>query len=123
MPAEGVAATSAASSQAMFAPETAVGRWWFSLAASALFGTLLSWLLVFRPLFGRSNPAALPLSAARSRRLAIASGGVLLVGTLYVAIAQAASAADVPMWGVFGQPLIDLLSRGRFAALWWTRLV
>src|SRR5712692_3678347 len=63
MPAEGVAATSAASSQAQFAPETAVGRWWFSLAASALFGTLLSWQLVFRPLFGRSNPAAMHMSA------------------------------------------------------------
>jgi copper transport protein len=122
MPAEGVAATSAASSQAQFAPETAVGRWWFSLAASALFGTLLSWQLVFRPLFGRSNPAAMRQSAARSRRLAIASGGVLLVGTLYVAIAQASTAADVPIWGVFGQPLFDLLSRGRFATLWWVRL-
>lgn len=122
MPAEGVAATSAASSQALFAPETAVGRWWFSVAASALFGTLLSWHLVFRPLFGRSNPAALPLAAARSRKLALACGSVLLIGTLYVAIAQAASAADVPMWSVFGQPLFDLLSRGRFAALWWARL-
>jgi copper transport protein len=122
MPAEGVAAASAASSQAQFAPETAVGRWWFSLAASALFGTLLSWQFVFRPLFGRSAPGALALAAARSRRLAIVSGGVLLVGTLFVAIAQAASAADVPVWGVFGQPLFDLLSRGRFASLWWTRL-
>ena len=70
MPAEGVAATAAASSTAQFAPETAVGRWWFSLAATALFGTLLSWPIVFRPLFGRSNPAALPLSAAR-----LAQGG------------------------------------------------
>src|SRR5207237_642989 len=101
MPAAGIPVSAAASSQAQFAPETAVGRWWFSLAASALFGTLLSWQFVFRPLFGRSNPAALPLAAARSRRLAIASGALLLVGTLYVAIAQAASAADVPIWGVF----------------------
>jgi copper transport protein len=122
MPAEGVAATAAASSQAQFAPETAVGRWWFSLAACALFGTLLSWRFVFRPLFGRSNPAALAVAAARSKRLAIVSGVVLLVGTLFVAIAQASAAADVPLWGVFGQPLFDLLSRGRFAALWWTRL-
>jgi len=122
MPAEGVAATSAASSQAQFAPETAVGRWWFSLAASALFGTLLSWRFVFRPLFGRSNPAALALAATRSRRLAIISGGMLLVGTLYVAIAQASTAADVPIWGVFGQPLLDLIGRDRFATLWWTRL-
>ncbi len=110
MPAEGVAATSAASSQAQFAPETAVGRWWFSLAASALFGTLLSWRF------------ALALAATRSRRLAIISGGVLLAGTLYVAIAQASTAADVPIWGGFGQPMVDLLGRGRFATLWWTRL-
>src|SRR5438132_5422273 len=123
MPAEGVpVATGAATSQATFAPETAVGRWWFSIAASAVFGTLLSWLVVFRPLFGRSNPAALPLAADRSRRLALASCLALLIGTLYVAIAQAASAADVPTWAVFGQPLVDLLTRGRFAALWWARL-
>ncbi|MCA1646368.1 MAG: copper resistance protein CopC [Chloroflexi bacterium] len=122
MPVEGVAAAAGATSQAQFAPATAIGRWWFSLAASALFGTLLSWLIVFRPLFGRSNPAALPLAAARSRQLAIVSAGVLLVGTLWVAIAQASAAADVPIWGVFGQPLFGLLSRGRFAALWWTRL-
>jgi copper transport protein len=122
MPAEGVGVATAGSSQADFAPETAVGRWWFSLAASLLLGTLLSWQVVFRPLFGRSNPAALPLASARSRRLAVASGVALLVGTLYIAIAQAANAADVPMWGVFGQPVVDLLSRGRFAGLWWTRL-
>ena len=99
MPAEGVPAAAGASSEARFAPETAVSRWWFSLAASALFGTLLSWQVVFRPLFGRSNPAALPLAAARSRRLAMAAGVALLVGTLYAAIAQASSAAEVPLWG------------------------
>jgi copper transport protein len=122
MPAEGLPVASAASSQATFSPETALGRWWFYVAASAVFGTLLSWQFVFRPLFGRSNPAAMPLAAARSRRLAMVSSLVLLVGTLYVAIAQAATAADVPLWGAFGQPLVDLLSRGRFAALWWVRL-
>src|SRR5438105_2396611 len=123
MPAEGVAvASTATSSQATFAPETAVGRWWFSLAASAVFGVLLSWLVVFRPLFGRSNPAALPLAAARARRLAVAAAALLLLGTLYGAIAQAAAAAEVPLWGAFGQPIVDLLTRGRFAALWWPRL-
>jgi copper transport protein len=123
MPAEGVpVAAGATSSQATFAPETAVGRWWFSIAASAVFGALLSWQIVFRPLFGRSNPAALPLASARARRLALASALILVVGTVYMAVAQASDAADLPMWGVFGQPLFDLLSRGRFAALWWTRL-
>ena len=60
MPAEGVPVpATAAASQATFAPETALGRWWFYVAASALFGVLMSWYLVYRPLFGRSNPAAL----------------------------------------------------------------
>jgi copper transport protein len=122
MPAEGVPVTAAASSQATFDPETAVGRWWFSLAACALFGVLLSWIVVFRPLFGRSNPAALPLAAVRARRLALASGVLLLVGTLFGAVAQASDAANVPLWGVFGQPLLDLLTRGRFATLFWIRL-
>ncbi len=122
MPAEGLPVAAAASSQATFDPETAVGRWWFALAASAVFGVLLSWNLVFRPLFGRSNPAAMPLAAARARRLALASGVLLLVGTLFGAVAQASAAASVPLWGVFGEPLFDLLSRGRFAPLFWIRL-
>jgi copper transport protein len=123
MPAEGVPlAASAASSQATFDPETAVGRWWFSMAACAVFGILLSWHVVLRPLFGRSNPAALPLTAARARRLAIISGVLLLIGTLFMAVAQASAAAGVPLWGVFGQPLVDLLGHGRYATLWWARL-
>jgi copper transport protein len=123
MPAEGLPVTaSAASSQATFDASTAVDRWWFSLAASAVLGILISWQVVLRPLFGRSNPAALPLAAARARRVAVISALVLLAATLYGALAQASSAAEVPLWGVFGQPLIDLLSRGRFAALWWARL-
>lgn len=121
IPAEGIAAASVRSSQAQFAPETAVSRWWFMLAASVVFGTLLFWHVVFRPLFGRSNPAALPLTAARSRRLAVAAGVILLIGTLYAGLAQAASAANVPLWGAFGQPLLDTLGRGRFATLWWIR--
>jgi copper transport protein len=122
MPAEGVPLTAAASSQATFDPETAVGRWWFALTASAMLGTLLSWNVVFRPLFGRSNPAAMPLAAERARKLALASGALLVVGTVFGAVAQASDAANVPVWGVFGQPLFDLLSRGRFATLFWIRL-
>jgi copper transport protein len=121
MPAEGVP-VAAASSEATFDVGTAVGRWWFALAACAVFGILLSWQVIFRPLFGRSNPAALPLASARARKVAVISCVVLLIGTLYIAVAQAATAAGVPIWGAFGQPLVDLLSRGRFAALWWVRL-
>ncbi|HEY1295720.1 MAG TPA: CopD family protein [Chloroflexota bacterium] len=123
MPAEGVPVTaSAASSQATFAPETALGRWWFSLAASAVFGALLSWFVVFRPLIGRSNPAALPQAANASRRVALVGCVALLIGTLYLALVQAGVAGNVPIWGVFGGPLVDLLTRGRFAGLWWARL-
>ena len=122
MPAEGVPVAAAASSQASFDSDTAVGRWWFALAASAVFGVLLSWNLVFRPLFGRSNPAALPLAAARARQVVVACGVILVVGTLYGAVAQASAAASVPLWGVFGEPLGDLLTRGRFATLFWIRL-
>jgi len=122
MPTEGVASTSSASSEADFTLQTAVGRWWFYLTASTLFGTLLSWHIVLRPLFGRSNPAALQLTALRARRLAGLAAVLLLVATLYAAVAQASSAADAPVWGVFGRPLMDLLGRGRYAVLWWPRL-
>ncbi|HYY89117.1 MAG TPA: CopD family protein, partial [Chloroflexota bacterium] len=121
-PAEGVAAVTASSSEARFAPETAIGRWWFTLAAGVLFGTVLAWRVVFRPLFGRANPAALPPAAQRAQRLAVLSSVLLLIGTLYGAVAQAATASDVPVWAAFGSPLVELLSRGRYASLWWPRL-
>jgi copper transport protein len=39
-----------------------------------------------------------------------------------MAVAQAEVAAGIPIWSVFGQPLMDLLTRGRFATIWWPRL-
>jgi copper transport protein len=122
MPAEGAAVAPTTSSEAAFSVVTAVARWWFFVAAGVLFGTLLAWQLVFRPLFGRTNPAALPVAGERARRLALSAAVALLIGTVYGAIAQAASAADVPLWGAFGQPLVDLLTRGRYASLWWPRV-
>jgi copper transport protein len=47
---------------------------------------------------------------------------LLVVGTLFAAVAQAAAAADVPFWSAPGGPLGDLLLRGRFASIWWPRL-
>jgi len=124
LPPEGLpAAIAPASSEAVFASDTAVGRWWFTLAASVLFGTLLAWQVVYRRLFGKANGAALPVAAARARRLAMWAAIVLLIGVLYGALAQAADAAEVPLWGAFGRPLFDLLGRGRYAILWWPRLV
>jgi copper transport protein len=122
MPAEGVASTQAASSQASFSGETALSRWWFYVAAGGLFGVLLAWRVVFEPLFGKSNAEGRRIASARARNVALGAAIVLLVGTLYGALAQAAVAGDVPLWGTFGQPLVDLLSRGRFAVLWWARL-
>ncbi len=122
LPAEGLGAATAASSEATFAPETAVARWWFYLSAGVLFGTLLAWQYAFRPLFGKSNPTAQAVAARQARRLALIAGTALLIGVLYGAIAQAAVAADVPIWNTLGQPLTELLSRGRYASLWWPRL-
>src|SRR5262249_39189628 len=104
IPAEGLP-VAAASSEATFAPETAVARWWFFVAASGVFGSLLAWQLVFAPLFGRNNPAAVQVASRRTRQVIIVAGVVLLIGVLYGAIAQAAVAAGVPIWGAFGQPL------------------
>ncbi len=115
-------ATAAAASEATFAPETAVARWWFYVAGSLLFGTLLAWQLVFSRLFGKSNPTARALAARRARKLALVAAIVLIIGVLYGALAQAAVAAGTPIWQVFGQPLVDLLSKGRYASLWWPRL-
>src|SRR5207244_1869891 len=65
-------------------------------------------------------------SRAAARRRAyqlIVFGGVLLVlGTLFTAVAQAAAAASVPLNEAIGRPLSDLLLRGRFASIWWPRL-
>jgi len=47
-----------------------------------LFGTLLAWQVVLRPLFGRPNAAALPPAAERTRRLASLAAVVSLVGTV-----------------------------------------
>src|SRR4029450_6407126 len=55
-------------------------------------------------------------------RLAVVAGVLLLVGTLFAAVAQASGAAGGPLTSAFGNPLRDLLTRGRYAAIWWPRL-
>ncbi len=113
--------TSSTSNEPTFAVETGVARWLLFVAASALFGSLLAWLVVLHPLV-RGYPPALDAVRRRTNRLAIASAALLLLATLYAALAQAAVAAGVPLWSVFGSPLVSLLSRGRFAVVWWLRL-
>jgi copper transport protein len=120
-----VAATTSAASVANVTgatPETTLGRWWFYLGASLFGGVLAAWKLVLGPLLA-DGPADIQAALHRRAHRLIVLGGVLLVvGTLYTAVAQAAAAADVPLLQAFGQPLSDLLLRGRFAAIWWPRI-
>src|SRR5204862_1140987 len=87
-----VAATSAATSDVTFSPETAVSRWWLYIAASLVFGALVAWRLVFSPLLSGTNAAARPEVLRTVRWLALIGAILLVVGTLYAALAQAASA-------------------------------
>jgi copper transport protein len=115
----GVPATASAGlavAQNTATPETALGRWWFYIAASLFGGVLGTWKFVLAPF--SSGDA----SRSRAQRLIIMGGVLLIVGTLYSALAQAASAANVSLWEGFGRPLSDLLLRGRFAAIWWPRI-
>ena len=103
-------------------PATTIGRWWFYVAASLFGGVLAAWKFVVS---GPSSELSSELHArtrGRMSRLVILGGCFLIVGTLFTAVAQAAAAANVPFFGAFGQPLGDLLLRGRFASIWWPRL-
>jgi copper transport protein len=103
-------------------PATTFGRWWFYLAASLFGGVLALWKLVLSQVFA-SEPAAVRSAArTRSERAVLIGGLLLILGTLFTAVAQAAAAADVPLTSALGQPLADLLLRGRFASIWWPRL-
>jgi len=66
-------------SEAEFAPETAVARWWLYFAASLMFGPLLTWQIVLRPLLAVSDGPARALAVRRTARLAVV-GAVALVG-------------------------------------------
>jgi copper transport protein len=101
-------------------PEAALGRWWFYLAASLFGGVLATWKLIISPLVTEDDLKA--RLRRRAYRLILAGGILLIAGTLFSAVAQAASAANVPLWGAFGSPLSELLLRGRFASIWWPRL-
>ena len=103
-------------------PETTLGRWWFYVAASLFGGVLATWKLVLGPVLEATSAPSRGSVQRRAFRLIVAGGVLLLLGTLFSAVAQAASAANVPLSQGFGQPLADLLLRGRFAAVWWPRL-
>jgi copper transport protein len=103
-------------------PETTLGRWWFYVAASLFGGVLAVWKLVVGPVLAHGRPEARAAAHRRAHRLIVLGGVLLVVGTLFTAVAQAAAAANVPLTAALGQPLADLLLRGRFAAVWWPRI-
>src|SRR5207237_8520359 len=58
----------------------------------------------------------------RTRPLVLLGTLALVAGTLYAALAQAASASGLPLWSVVGRPLHDVLTTGHYASIWWPRL-
>ena len=115
------AVATTATSDVEFSPETALARWWLYVAASLVFGALVSWRLVFSPLLSGTNAGARPEVMRRVRWIALIGAILLVLGALYAALAQAASAGGVPFWEALGQPLQNVLARGRYAAIWWPR--
>jgi copper transport protein len=102
--------------------ETTFGRWWFYLGASLFGGTLAMWKFVLSRVLVGPQAAARDVIRGRAHRLIVLGGVVLIIGTLFTALAQAAAAADVPLASAMGQPVADLLLRGRFASVWWPRI-
>jgi copper transport protein len=115
-------ASATTTSQITATPETTLGRWWFYLAASLFGGVLATWKLVLSGVLVGAHADSRAALRRRAYRLTVLGGVLLTLGTLYTAVAQAAAAADVPMTEAFGQPLADLLLRGRFASIWWPRI-
>src|SRR5438309_6373123 len=103
-------------------PETTFGRWWFYLAASFFGGVLTTWKLVLSQVLTGPHAEARAAVRATACRLIVVGGVLLIVGTLYTAVAQAAAAANVTLFEAIGKPITDLLLRGRFAAIWWPRI-
>lgn len=114
-------ATLTASQRSESTPPTLLSRWWLYVAASLFAGALGTWKLVLGPALAHDEERR-RLVLRKTHRLAIVAGVLLLVGTLFAAVAQAAAAAGVPLTDAFGNPLRDLLTRGRFAGIWWPRL-
>ncbi len=117
-----VTATSAAatSQRSESTPPTVFARWWLYVTASLFAGALATWKVVLGPLLSAQN-AVRNVALRRGKKLAVIAGVLLLVGTLFAAVAQAAAAAGVPLESSVGAPLRDLLTRGRFAGIWWPR--
>jgi copper transport protein len=116
-------ATSASVVQNESTAATTFARWWLYVAAAGFAGTLAAWKFVFAPVFVGEYAPMRSTALRRLERLAAVAGALLLLGTLFAALAQAAAAAGVSLDSAFGAPLRDLLTRGRYASIWWPRLV
>jgi copper transport protein len=115
-------ALSSASAVISATPETTFGRWWFYLGASLFGGSLAMWKFVLSRSLSGPYLAARAAVRRRAYRLVVLGGVLLIVGTLFTAMAQAAAAANVSLLDAVGQPMADLLLRGRFASIWWPRM-
>ena len=115
-------ATSSAAGVMTSTPETTFGRWWFYLGASLFGGSLAMWKFVLSGILAGPHADARGAVRRRAYRLIVLGGVLLVVGTLFTAVAQAAAAADMPLLSALGQPIADLLLRGRFASIWWPRM-
>ncbi len=115
-------APASAAPSTLATPETTFGRWWFYVAASLFGGVLATWKLVLGPLLADARPELQATVRSRAYWLILSGGVLLLVGTLFSAVAQASAAADVPFADAIGSPLGELLLRGRYASIWWPRL-
>jgi copper transport protein len=111
-----------AAGQITATPETTFGRWWFYVSASLFGGVLAAWKLVFSGVLDESHEALRARVRKRVWRLIVVGGALLIVGTLFTAVAQAAAAANVSLVEAIGKPMADLLLRGRFASIWWPRM-
>ena len=103
-------------------PATTLGRWWFYVAASLFGGVLAAWKFVLSGLLVGEHAGMRPVMRRVTCRLVVLGGGLLIVGTLFTAVAQASAAANVPLLDAIGRPVADLLLRGRFASIWWPRM-
>jgi copper transport protein len=112
----------AATVQSTATPATTFGRWWFYVAASLFGGVLLTFKLVLSGVLVGEFADRRAVVRRQVYRLVVLGGVLLVLGTLFTAVAQAAAAADVPLTDAIGRPLADLLLRGRFATIWWPRL-
>jgi copper transport protein len=118
-----VTSQSASVSQSGSGPATAVARWAFYLTVSLFGGAIVTWKLVFSGLLTGEYAAARSVAVGRAQRAIVVGGLLLVVATVFAAVAQASAAAGVPLLAGIGPPLAELLGRGRFAAIWWPRFV